>query len=253
MRYNFIILYREFNRIRNLGWIKTMRLGNTGVGYTFESLLNIKENNLPVPDYNGIEIKTMRIFSKNTIHLFNASPDGDYLFPIRRILDKLGYPCKENKELKIFMSAVKGDAFSYIGFSKKVKLEVDRNYKKINLIAYDYHNNNLDINVSWSFDLLKKKLYIKNRYMAIIKAKRIIENGIEYFHYVHIDFYKIKDFNKFLKLIEDGIITITFKINVYKSGEKFGQLDNHGTDFSINEKNIEMLYSKIDFSKKTKN
>ena len=63
---------------------------------------------------------------------------------------------------------------------------------------------------------------------------------------------EIKDFETFLKLLEDGIITITFKINVYTEGKKIGMIDNHGTDFSILDNNIELLYNKVDiFQKKT--
>lgn len=253
MKKNYVELYKKFNKIRNMGWIKSKRNGSTGIGYTFETLLNIEENSFAVPDYNGIEIKTMRIFSKKNIHLFNATPDGDYLFPIKRVLYKLGYPCKENKEYKVFLSAASGKEFSQIGYSEKIKLEIDRQHNKINLIAKDKYNNDIDISISWSFDLLKSKLYIKNKYLAIIKAKRIYRENIEYFHYVHIEFYEIKDFDTFLQLIELGIIKVTFKINVYKTGEKAGQIDDHGTDFSIKEKNIELLYNKVAFSNKQKN
>ena len=58
MEKNFNSLYFRFLRIKQLGWIKSMRKGPTGVGYTFEELLNKKEDHLPLPDYKGIEIKT---------------------------------------------------------------------------------------------------------------------------------------------------------------------------------------------------
>lgn len=232
-----------------MGWIQSMRKGSTGIGYTFETLLNIQENSFAVPDYKGIEIKTMRILSKNNIHLFNAEPDGDYLFHTQRILDKLGYPCKTRPEYKVFMSAATGKDYSYIGYSQKVKLEIDDDKKKVNLIAKDRHNNSIDVDISWSFDLLEKKLYIKNKYLAIVKAKKMVKDDIEYFHYVHIDFYMIKSFETFKELIKEGIITVTFKINVYKDGEKEGRIDNHGTDFSIKANNINLLYEKIEIFK----
>lgn len=241
---DFWDLYKKFDKIRNMGWIQSKRKGSTGIGYTFESLLGIQENSFAVPDYNGIEIKTMRILSRKNIHLFSAEPDGDYLFPTQRILDKLGYPCKEKKEYKVFMSAAKGKSFSYIGYSRKVKLEIENN--KISLIAKDRYDNPIKVDTSWSFDLLKNRLYTKNKYLAIVKAKKMTKDDIEYFHYVHIDFYKIKSFESFIDLIEKGIITVTFKINVYKNGIKEGKIDNHGTDFSIKEEEIEELYTKID-------
>lgn len=252
MNKNFMKLFRKFEKIRELGWVESKRKGSTGIGYTFESLLNIQENSLPIPDYKNIEIKTMRILSRKNVHLFNAAPDGDYLNYTERILNKLGYPCKKNKKFKVFMSAVKGKNYSYIGYNKKIKIEIDYINEKINLIAKDINNNDLKLNVSWSFELLKNKINNKIKYLALIKTKKKKENNKELFHYIKIDFYEIKDFETFLKLLEDGIITITFKINVYTEGEKIGMIDNHGTDFSILDNNIELLYNKVDiFQKKT--
>lgn len=95
-------LFKNFSKIREKGWIESKRNGSTGVGYTLENLLNIEENSLPIADYNGIEIKAMRIFSKRTIHLFNAEPDGDYLFPHERILKMLDIHQKKIQSIRSF-------------------------------------------------------------------------------------------------------------------------------------------------------
>jgi hypothetical protein len=50
-------LLDKFDGIRNRGWIPTLRLGDTGIGYTFETLLGIRENNDQIADFKGIEIK----------------------------------------------------------------------------------------------------------------------------------------------------------------------------------------------------
>ena len=60
-------LYVTFLKIKNMGYIKTMRKGSTGVGYTFEKLLGKEEDNLPFPDYKGIEIKTVIYYYKRII------------------------------------------------------------------------------------------------------------------------------------------------------------------------------------------
>ena len=63
-----------------MGWIESMRRGTTGIGYTFESLLGKPEESFPIPDYGTIEIKTRYRNGKRDITLFNATPDGDFLF-----------------------------------------------------------------------------------------------------------------------------------------------------------------------------
>ena len=50
-------LLGKFDKVKDQGWIDTLREGDTGIGYTFESLLGIRENNDQKADFKGIEIK----------------------------------------------------------------------------------------------------------------------------------------------------------------------------------------------------
>ena len=79
-------LHNEFKRIKEMGWIEEKRTYKGAAGYTFETLLEKEEDNFPVPDFDDIEIKTINKNTKTNVHLFNLIPDGDYLFPIKRIL-----------------------------------------------------------------------------------------------------------------------------------------------------------------------
>lgn len=246
---SFKLLFFKFLSIRNRGWIKSMRNGSTGIGYTFEKLLGKNEDSLPLPDYYGIEIKTMRLSSKKKIHLFCANPDGDYKYPIKRIISKIGYPNKKNPKYKNFNFTFWGNKVSRIGYYKTGKLVIDREKKKINLIINNINGTSIPVNVSWSFNLLREKLNKKMKKLAIVKAYNTIENGIEFFYYKGIDFYTIKDFDTFINLIEIGIISVSFQLNFYKNGLQEGVIKNHGTSFSIDFNNIEMLYDKIDIFK----
>lgn len=72
-------LLGKFDEVRSLGWVESMREGDTGIGYTFETLLGIKENNDQKADFNGIEIKCKGVkeegVSNSTkINLFQAGP-----------------------------------------------------------------------------------------------------------------------------------------------------------------------------------
>ena len=57
-------LLQKLEQISSRGFIKSMRGGDTGVGYTLETLLGISANSSKNPDYRGIEIKSSR--SRNT-------------------------------------------------------------------------------------------------------------------------------------------------------------------------------------------
>ena len=245
MKSNIKLLNDKFKNIKNVGWIETKRKGSTGVGYTFEQLIRKEEDNLPVPDYDDIEIKTFRQYSKNKIHLFNLTPDGDYLFPIERILKILGYPDKKFHNFKIFNMQFDTISFTKIGYYKKAKLFINKEKQKVELIAYDNNNNNLNVNISWSFDSLKNRLDLKLKKLALIKAKNKIIDGKEFFYYNEIKFYLLNDFETFIKLLENGIISITFKLGVFKDEKRYGQIHDHGTDFSIKIDDINKLYTQI--------
>ena len=236
---------KTFKKIRKKGWVESKRKGKTGIGYTFEELLCKKEDNLPIADFQGIEIKTTHNYIKNKIiHLFNATPDGDYLYPIKEIHEKLGYPDKNNPTYKVFNMDVTTKEFTRIGYSKKMILQVDYKNSKIYLKVIGKNKEYENMKISWSFELLKERIDYKIKKLALVGANTIKENKIEKFKYTGYKMYEIKSFNDFIKCIEEGYIIITFKIGYYKTGNKKGQLHDHGTGFSINYKDIDKLYTR---------
>lgn len=64
MKNNIEELKKYFTTIKNNNQ-NSLREGNIGIGYTFETLIDKKEDNLPLPDFNGIEIKTKLGYSKS--------------------------------------------------------------------------------------------------------------------------------------------------------------------------------------------
>lgn len=245
MKTEMLELYKEYLRINKLGWIKSKRQGYTGVGYTFEKLLYKEEDNFPIPDFKNIEIKTMRRNSRGRLHLLNVTPDGDFLFPIKRILDKLGYFKRNESQWKVFKVEVNSCEWKNIGHSKRVKLYVNYKEEKLELIAESNNGDFFNIDVSWSFSLLKERLELKLKYLAIVKVDSKIIDGWEFFKYSDISFYELKDFEVFLYLIEHGIITVTFNIDVFKSGKRIGQTHDHGTNFSIDVSDLYKLYKRL--------
>ena len=58
--------------------------------------------------------------------------------------------------------------------------------------------------------------------------------------------YKLKDFETFINLIEKGIIRISLKIGVFRTGKRVGKIHDHGTSFCIEENNLDKLYDLIE-------
>lgn len=49
-------IIEAFYKVKALGWIKSHRSNNTGIGKTFEDCIGVIENNLNEPDLFGYEI-----------------------------------------------------------------------------------------------------------------------------------------------------------------------------------------------------
>jgi len=245
-------LFDEFEIIRNRGWIKGIKNGYSNVGITFETLLGKEIENFEIPDYCGIEIKTKYYYPKKyipKITLFHATPDGKYLFETKRIVEKYGYSDKNNENNKIFKVSCFTKFKTKLKNGYAVQIEISKQEKKIYLNIYNDKNHLIDKETFWLFDTLKEKLYRKLQTLAYVHAKRKKINNIEHFSYRFIDFYKLKTFEEFLKLVEAGKIGISFNIGRYKSGNKINKIHDHGTAFFINENNLEDLYYKIPFTK----
>lgn len=238
-------LMGDVRRVKNQGWILSVCGGSRAVGRTFEMALGLSENELEIPDYEGIiEVKAKSIRGDNLykhINLFSAVPDN-YLFEIKRILNTYGYPNRKDKSLKAFnysFSTTKA-VFSRGYF---FKLKVDRRKERVVLNVYDKFTGFLiDSDISWSFEMLKEKLYRKLKYLLYAKARRKFEHNELFFHYVDIRFYILRDFESFLKAIENGHIRVTFKIDSYVTGPKYGMVNDHGTSFDIDEDYLEEVF-----------
>ena len=243
-------LCKKFEEIKELGWIESVNKGRGSVGLTFESLLGVQNNELEIPDYNGIEIKTKSIrgsFVNKYITLFNCKPEGRYYHEVERLKDTYGYPHKNLVDYKVLNECVYGNRLNKIGSQFYFKLFVDYKAQKIYLYVYNLNKKLIEKDVFWDFEELKQKLYRKLQNLALVKAKtkRSLLTRNEQFNYCNLTIYKLKDFDAFLNMIERGEIRVTFKLSVWTSGDKFGKIHDHGTGFDIKEESITGLYEKI--------
>lgn len=238
-------LLEKFTEIASMGWVKSNRSHNTGVGKTFEDLLEKEEDNLGEPDYKGIELKAHRSNSESYVTLFTASPDGPQKSENTRLRNTYG-KIDDESNLKILHTSIFANRKNTYCGQYKFQMEVNRNDKKVYLAIYDINDNLLEKISYWEFESLQKKLERKLKKLAFIGSKSKKEDGIELFKYEKITISKFKDFGKFLELIENGNIMLDIRIGVYKSGKNFGKTHDHGTGFRIREKDIELLYDVIE-------
>lgn len=247
MEDNIKKLKTEFYKIQCKNWIENKEKGTSAAGKILENLLLKEDDNLIIADYYGIELKTKLNYSEPHIGLFSMAPDNRPL-AIKEILGKYGWPSKKDRKYKVFFGWFNGGDFNKVGLFNDFKLEVDRDLEVIHLVIRNHLTNNINKNISWSFEQLENRLNMKLKYLALIPVSKKIYFGKTYFKYHNLKLYKLKSFDKFLELIEDGTISVNMKISFYTSKEKYGKIQDKGTTFEIEEKDLEKLFTRIDIS-----
>lgn len=239
------LFIKKFNDIRALGFVKAINNNNSGIGLTFEKLIGKEQDSFPFPDfYNLIEIKTKLAYSKTPISLFKLTPNGNSFIETKRIYENYGYYRTNDKLFKVFNGTIYANKLSRIGFNY---FSLDINYieKKIKILVYNQQFKIIDYSIFWNFNELENALMRKINYLAVVLVWKTTNNGNKYYKYFKYNIYKLIDFNTFLKLLSQGIIGITFSIDVYKNEKRYGQIHDHGTSFNIHKENIEKLFIRI--------
>lgn len=238
------LLKEKFEIIKEKGYIMTNRKGVTGIGKTFEDLIGKEEDHEETPDFMGIEIKTKcDNISNEYITLFCATPKGPHNYETHYLVNKYGYPDSLFKSKKVLNRSIYSGILS--GNKYLFTLKVDHKKMIIKLKIINNYLETMEDEIYWTYYDLEKKLYRKHRYLAIVKATKKIINGSTYYKYNEIKFYKIKNFDTFLKLIKQGKIRINLRLGVYRSGKRKGDLHDRGTAFQIRECDILKLFDEI--------
>jgi hypothetical protein len=238
---------------------KTIDTRNDGaVGNTFEILLGIRENNLPLPNAVEWELKGQRQDSVSLVTLKHIEPSPRAAKIVANILLPLygwkhqqagqKYPHNEMS----FRSTTSATGFTSRGF----KIEVDRDQNKLRFI-FDHiraDRNNPEIlswlksvehriglgalnpEPYWGFEDLKFEIGSKIKNCFYIIAERKIESSTEYFLYKHLYLLTGFSFEKFLSCIEQGALLIDFDA---RTGH------NHGTKFRIKQGFWKEIYKEV--------
>lgn len=243
---DMLILQNKFQEIKRKKWIKSVKKGPTGIGATLEHLLGCEENSLEIPDFNSFEVKAKRKFSESYISLFNMTPSGKYYHETERLKNLYGYPDKILKQYKVLNNSIYTSKTTWIGNRFQFILKVNKEKKIVKLCIFDRNNNLIEDFINWDFDSIKEKLYRKLKNLAYFNAYTKFYKNEEYFYYYKIQFFRLKNFETFINLINDGTIRINFKIGVFRFGKRLGQIHDHGTSFEIKECDLLKLYEKLE-------
>lgn len=249
-------LINRLKAITEQGWIPNARHGNHGgIGNTLEDLLEIKENNLPIPNASEWELKTQRMNTTSLTTLLHSEPSPRAIrFVPRVLLPKYGWMSQEagkkysSTEMS-FRQTIHGASPSDRGFMVKI----DRTERKI-LISFDASKvalkhalwlqevegrvglGELNPQPYWGFDDLGHIAGTKLLNCFYIQADVKLEGGKEYYWYRKALMLQKFSFEGFLQAIEQASMLVDFDA---RTGH------NHGTKFRLRQNHFPKLYEHI--------
>ena len=251
-------LIEKFKTIYAKSWIENYRGRNDGaVGNILEDLLEIPENNLPIPNAAEWELKAQRATTSSLLTMFHMEPSPTAMSIVPNILlPKYGWAHAEagrkyGVDEKSFRATLNASSFTDRG----LKVNVNDKERKVEIIFDNEftderhsewvrsieervgHLKNFDIVPYWGFDDLfhKAGTKLKNCFYvrADVKREGKGKNRKEYFLYNYVLKLSTFDQDKFIDAIRSGKIYVDFDA---RTGH------NHGTKFRIRYSDIPSLY-----------
>ena len=224
-------LKKKLQEIKKRGYIESLRSGSTGIGYTLEKLLDLNENNLPIPDLGGrVEIKTIRKDSQSLITLFTFNR-GVWQISQSEIIKTYGY--KDEKE----RLALKNTLFYKKEIPQNIMIELDEVNNLIQLVDKQTKK----VLAIWDIYNIVGKFMSKLGRLLVIFADRKYQNDKEFFYYNEGYILSNPSSRKFIKAFKDSLIGIDLRMHLKENGS----VRNRGTGFRIKEKDLIELYENI--------
>lgn len=234
-------LINKLESIEKQGFVPSLRKGDTGVGYTLETLLGIKENRGRGPDWGEYEIKAKRNNKSNNSSLF--VPDWKYIEfrggskreSEQMIVEALGEPYEDRKGVK------KGKALLHGAPYKEPekhgwRIEFDG---QGNLVMYFKTKTIASVS---SGDLSAQFLRKMNKVIWVCADHRYLSKGCEEFHYNEAYLLETPSYDRFLEFIKIGKIVVELRMYSFTKHPDGKKSERHGNALRIREGFIFELY-----------
>ncbi len=214
----------KLSEIKQMGYIVSKRKGNTGIGYTLETLLGLKENNLKTPDFDKIELKSQRKRVSNRVTMFTFNR-GVWKIKQRELIEKYGY-VDTNDRPSLYCTV--DTRLNNQGLYVKVEQENVRLY---------YLNETLI--AEWPGDRLIDRFRNKMPALIVVNAEtRINSDAKEEFWFNEAFYLTQPNEDNLLDLIRQDIIIVDVRMHLKENKT----VRNHGTGFRIEERFLNLCF-----------
>jgi len=205
-------------KIESMGFIRTMRSGDTGIGFTLETLLGLRETNVRGRQdftYDGkpVELKSQRKATTSMITLFTMEPHK-IQFNDRKMIETYGYVNSyKRKGLKVTLTT---RAFVPQG----LKLRIDAGHAKLAIADRNGYE-------PWYWTMSDLKPKIERLLLVFADSKGTGKE--EEFHYNEAYLLVELQTERFFSMFDEGVLVVDLRMHVRKNNT----VRNHGTAFRI--------------------
>jgi hypothetical protein len=216
---------RKFYELKKKGYVKSLRRGPTGIGYTLERYLGIEENNLAIPDISGVEIKAHRSNSNNLITLFTFNRKVWQIPPLEAIRKYGSYDRNGRLGLYYTMSLTPNSAGLF--------LSVEDSSISVRHISGE-------VIAVWDLSILAHRFQEKIPALLFVSALTEERDGVEYFYFYRAQLMK----GTSPELLADQFRAENLVVDL-RLHDKGTRARNHGTGFRIYEEKLPLLFKEI--------
>lgn len=257
----------RIRKIKMEGFVPTMRYGPTGIGYTLETLLGIRENNYSNHDFiddgqyfnNHFELKSQRVnitdprrtkpyrINNSMISLVTQSPHEG--LSNRKLIETYGYPATDGRDtINLYTTLV---CSRYVNGRNVKNMKIERDGSFLHIVYKD-------VKLSY-YDLTKFMKKLENLVVIRTNVKfekcdcsnpslhdPLTQEYHEFFHFNEIHIFTNFDFEKFCALLDKDQVKLDLRMHVPKDVKVHQYKDpthDHGTGFRARFSNIVELYN----------
>ncbi len=232
------VLVARLAAITQLGYLPSLRRGDTGVGFTLESALGIAANSSRSPDFMGIEIKSsrsnktaaLRGVSSKRVTLFAKTPSWGPNESRRGLLDRHGYFDSDGR-WSLYMSI-------YAGRPNPQGWRLVPQEERGRLASQRFERDE----VWWPYSDLEAALTAKHKQSAFVTAHAVVRDGREHFWYDHVTMCQSPNIKNLLSIIAERDLSVDFAIHRLPDG---GARD-HGFLFRTTEAQLPRLFDEVE-------
>jgi hypothetical protein len=215
----------KFKEIKNLGFIPTLRKGPTGIGYTLETMLGIRENNDAHSDIEGAELKAHRTKENNPVTLFTFNKKVWKMSPLEAV-KKYGSLDKDGRQGLYYRISLKPNSAGLFLDVRKTEISV--------------RHISGEIVATWQLNDLAERFEQKIPALLFVSAFTEERDGVEYFHFSRAQVMKGTSPELLANQFKEENILVDLRLH-----DKDTMARNHGAGFRTYEDKLPFLFNNI--------